>query len=108
MRIRWAVTLAATGCALLQPAHAETLRCGSSLIEAGDSSFRVVDKCGEPTAKTTMDEPVYSRDLNGNTYQSGNVRSELWRYNFGPEKFPALLKITNGTVRSISFEKSHG
>jgi hypothetical protein len=55
-----------------------------------------------------MDEPIFSRDVNGNAYQSGTVRSELWRYNFGPQRFPALLKITNGTVRSIVFEKSHG
>jgi hypothetical protein len=90
----------------MQTAHADTLRCGSSLIETGDSSFRVVDKCGEPASKTTLDEPIFSQDAHGRTYQSGSVRSELWRYNFGSQKFPATVKITNGTVRSITFEKT--
>jgi len=106
MRFRSVLTLVCAYCAFIQAAHAETLRCGSALIEAGDSVFRVVDKCGEPASKTSVDEPIYSQDANGRSYQSGSVRSELWRYNFGPQKFPATLKITNGTVRSITFEKS--
>lgn len=70
--------------------------------------FRLIDKCGEPTSRTTVDEPIYSQDANGTVYQSANVRSELWRYNFGPARLPALVKITNGIVRSITFEKSYG
>jgi len=106
MRLWSALTLAGAYCVLMQPALAESLRCGSSLIETGDTVFRVVDKCGEPSAKTTIDEPIFSQDSSGRSYQSGSVRSELWRYDFGPQKFPAILKITNGAVRSITFEKS--
>jgi hypothetical protein len=76
------------------------------LIEQGDSAARVIEKCGEPTSKTSGDEPVWSRDQNGNIYQSGSTQWELWRYNFGPGRFPALLKIAGGFVQSITFEKS--
>jgi hypothetical protein len=92
----------------MQPAHADTLRCGPYLIEQGDAAARVIEKCGEPTSKATLDEPIWSQNPNGTVYQSGTTQSELWRYNFGPNRFPAVLKITGGVVQSITFEKSYG
>jgi Protein of unknown function (DUF2845) len=108
MRLRLTLALACAACTLMQPAHAEILRCGPALIEQGDSAARVLEKCGEPTSKATVDEPVWSQGPNGTVYQSGSTQSELWRYNFGPNRFPALLKIVGGVVQSITFEKSYG
>jgi Protein of unknown function (DUF2845) len=108
MRIRLPLALACVAYALVQPAHADVLRCGTDLIEQGDSAARVVEKCGEPTSKSMLEEPVWSQYPNGTVYQSGTLQSELWRYNFGPNRFPALLKITNGVVQGISFEKNYG
>jgi hypothetical protein len=92
----------------MQPAHADILRCGPDLIEQGDSAARVIEKCGEPTSKAFVDEPIWSQAPNGTIYQSGTSQSELWRYNFGPNKFPAVLKISGGVVTAITFEKSYG
>jgi len=108
MRLRLSVALACVAYALIQSAYADILRCESGLIDQGDTAARVLEKCGEPTSKTTIEEPVWSQYPNGTVYQSGTTQSELWRYNFGPNRFPALLKITGGVVQSITFEKSHG
>jgi hypothetical protein len=105
MRFVSPLLLAIACYALVQPARADFLRCGSVLIGPGDSAAHAVEKCGEPTSKTTVDEPVWATGVNGNVYQTGTTRSEIWRYNFGPSKFPALLRVRDGAVESITFEK---
>ena len=89
-------------------AQADILRCGSVLVESGASAAFVIEKCGQPTSKTKVTEPVWARGVNGNVYQTGDTEAELWRYNFGPNKFPAVLRIVEGLVESITFEKSRG
>src|SRR4051812_1071909 len=106
MQLRWPLALACVAYLLVPSAHADILRCGSDLIEQGDSAARVIEKCGEPTSKTTLEEPIWSQGPNGTVYQSGSAQAELWRYNFGSNKFPAVLKIRDGVVQSITFEKS--
>ncbi len=108
MSLRLPLALACVAYTLTQPAHADILRCGPDLIEQGDAAARVLEKCGEPTSKTTFDVPVWSQGPNGTVYQSGTAQGELWRYNFGPNRFPAVLRITEGVVQSITFEKSYG
>lgn len=108
MPIRLTLAFACAAYTLALPAHADILRCGPDLIEQGDNAARVIEKCGEPTSKTILDEPVWSQGPNGTVYQSGTTQSEVWRYTFGPNRFPAVLKITYGVVQSITFEKSYG
>lgn len=108
MDLRLPFALACMAYTLTQPAYADALRCRSELIKQGDAAGRVVEKCGEPTSKTSVDEPIWSQGPNGTVYQSGSTHSELWRYTFGPNKFPAVLKIADGVVQSITFEKSYG
>lgn len=108
MELRLPFALACVAYMFMQPAFADNLRCGSDLIKQGDAAGRVVEKCGEPTSKSSQDEPIWSQGPNGNLYQSGTRHSELWRYNFGPNTFPAVLTIADGVVQSITFEKSYG
>ncbi len=59
-------------------AFADTLRCGSSLIQEGDTQGYVQDKCGEPDSKQTYTEPVYARarerhELRSGHHQQGRV-----------------------------------
>jgi hypothetical protein len=105
MRLVSALSFALACYAQAQVARADFLRCGSALIEPGDSAAHTLEKCGEPTSRSTTDEPVWARGVHGNVYQSGSTRSEIWRYDFGPGKFPAMLRITDGIVESITFEK---
>ena len=89
---------------VMRPAAAETLRCGSVLIEEGAQASYVLAKCGDPTSKQIIREPVYVRG-----YATGEVaETQIWRYYRGPEQFPAILKIADGIVQSIKFDKRPG
>ncbi|MDB6089346.1 MAG: hypothetical protein JWN85_2130 [Gammaproteobacteria bacterium] len=106
MRFVPALALALACYAQVQPAHADFLRCGSALIEAGDSAARTLEKCGAPTSTTTINEPVWARDVNGRVYPFLNAQLDVWRYSFGPGKFPARVRINDGIVESITFESN--
>ena len=72
--------------ALAAPAGAESMRCGSKLINIGDRTFEVLQKCGEPV----------HRDLVGYTggyYDSRELIIEEWVY--GPN---------NGMLSILTFE----
>jgi len=85
-------------------ATAGTLRCGSYLIQEGDDAFSVIDKCGEPTKRMTITQPVYASAADGGTYPTGVIaNSELWRYDRGSGSFPALITVVDGFVQSIRF-----
>ena len=105
MRVVAALSLGFACYAQVQSARADFLRCGSALIEPGDSAAYTLEKCGEPSSSTTINEPFWARGVNGNVYQSVNTRSGVWRYDFGRGKFPAMLRINDGIVESITFEK---
>ena len=88
-------------------ATADTLRCGSSLIQVGDDAFSVIAKCGKPTERMTLSEPVYASTGDFGTFPTGAVAlTELWHYDRGSEQFPVILKISDGVVQSIHFVKS--
>jgi len=87
-------------------ATADTLRCGSYLIQEGDDAFSVVAKCGEPTKRMTLAEPVYAGSDNGGTFPTGMIAyTELWRYDRGSRSFPVLIRIVDGFVQSVRFLK---
>ncbi len=102
MRIAWfsfaLVVLAST-------AHAETLRCKSSLISPGASQDYVLQKCGPPASKMEVNEPVMARRPNGTTYQVGTTTREIWRYDRSPGKFPAVMTFEEGVLKKLEFEK---
>jgi len=85
-------------------ASADTLRCGSYLIQEGDDASSVLAKCGEPTQKSTITEPVYAVSADGGTYATGEVaQTQVWRYDRGSTQFPVIVKISGDVVRSIRF-----
>jgi hypothetical protein len=81
-----------------------TLRCGSYLIQEGADAFSVLAKCGEPTERMTIAAPVYASSAGGETYSTDVVGyTQLWHYNRGPMRFPVVITIADGVVRSIRF-----
>ena len=86
-------------------AHADTLRCGSKLIQVGANQGFVTQYCGAPESKETFTEPVYVRRLDGTTYQSGETSRDVWRYKRRPGQFPAVLTFEMGVLKKIEFEK---
>ena len=102
------LVLSGLGClamAAALPAWAETLRCGSSLIQEGATQGFVEEKCGAPDSKDTYSEPVRVRRENGTSFENGTVTQDVWRYRRGQRSFPAVLTFEGGVLRRISFEK---
>jgi hypothetical protein len=97
--------LACSGLAPMQPAVADTLRCGSALIQPGDDARFVLEMCGEPSSGPTIDGAASTGDINGNVYSSrGGERAGRWRYR-RVGRFPAVVVIgDNGRVEAIEFE----
>ena len=87
------------------PAHAQSMRCGNSLIEPGATMSEVLKKCGEPQSRMQITEPVRARRPNGTTYVVGTTTSEVWRYDRGYGKFPVLLTFAEGTLERMEFER---
>jgi hypothetical protein len=69
-----------------------TFRCGSTLIELGESNYRVLDKCGLPSAKEGVGA--------ASSYASP-PGVETWIYNRGPTDFVYRLKFQDGSLVNI-------
>lgn len=85
-----------------QPAWA--LRCGNSLILEGHNKFDVLQRCGEPNFQDSRTE-LRSFALRGSpigTSQWVAVTIDEWYYNFGPNRFMALLVFENGRLIGIN------
>jgi len=95
--------------ALLQaaPADAQTLRCGSSLIQPGARQDDVLRLCGEPQERKRITEPVRTRRLDGvGMHVVGTTTREIWRYERGYGRLPAVLTFSeDGILRHLEFEK---
>jgi hypothetical protein len=90
----------------MQAALAESLRCGSVLIQTGDDARYVLEKCGEPTAPTVIHMPVLARSSYGNIYETGITRSDRWLYRRSPGQFHVVLTIgADGRVAAIEFDR---
>jgi hypothetical protein len=102
-----AVLAVSLGAAIIiaSPAFAETLRCGSSLIQPGATIGFVEEKCGAPQSKQTFTEPVMARRPNGTTYEVGTTSKDVWRYKRGSSSFPAVLTFEKGVLTKLEFEK---
>jgi len=87
------------------PALAETLRCGSSLIQTGASAGFVMEKCGAPDSRETFTEPVMARRLDGTAYEVGTTTQDIWRYKRRSGQFPAVLTFEMGVLKKLEFEK---
>ena len=102
MSMRPVITLALAcgGFTAAPAALAQTLRCGSVLIQPGDGAWYVLEKCGEPTAWTAITVPA----LYGDVYQT--TRADRWVYRRDYGQFPAVLTIgADGRVDEIEFER---
>lgn len=100
--------LACVGLAALQPAAADTLRCGAVLIEPGDDALYALEKCGEARSLATIVQPALVSGIAGNVYQIGFIPSQ-WLITREPGQFRAVLTIgADGRVETIAFERRRG
>lgn len=96
-------------------AFAYGFRCGTRLISVGDSKFRVLSRCGEPTHIETWEEERILRDFRSPKYADEetpysreplfvkqHVTIERWTYNRGALKLIRYLTFENGFLVKIT------
>jgi hypothetical protein len=89
--------------AAVSPAHA--LRCGTGVVNPGDSTLKLLHLCGQPTLKEQQSRRVLQRTydrIRGAYYDDYiSVPYEVWTYNFGPRRFIQLITIEDGKIKDI-------
>jgi hypothetical protein len=103
----------AVSCFLLST-NAAAARCGTQLINKGDSQAKILKYCGKPATKSfyhAMRHGSYPKrgedgewvenEKNYRFYGRTEVLVEDWVYNFGPNKFMRKVRFTNGIVESV-------
>lgn len=93
---------------------AQAFRCGSRLVEIGDSKWDLLNRCGQPAwVEEWMEkrwQPYYSEPFSSGRrfYVSPPVFSEFvyvtvqqWFYNFGPTQFTRILTFENNRLTRI-------
>jgi hypothetical protein len=83
-----------------------SLRCGSRVVQGGDTSESVRSKCGDPAGishQTLFRRP--SLFYGGRFFFSSDelvaVPVEIWTYNFGPRKLMHRLKFVDGILEEV-------
>jgi hypothetical protein len=91
-----------------QAAYAEdSLRCGSRLASTGDTKYKVLYLCGEPSAISDVGSMPSARTwFNGVGYYYLDppyeyIPIEVWTYNFGPNKLLRRLRFEGDELVDI-------
>lgn len=86
---------------LSQPAQAETFRCGQWIASPDMSVEELLEKCGEPTAKSVEVVDVYARTPAGGRVRTGTSTVQTWTYDRGSQSFPMVVTIVDGQIKSM-------
>ena len=81
------------------PAFADTLRCGSKIVETGMSMDEVKKYCGAPSS-TSVEE----RDVRSGNRVVGTTQFHTWRYNRMSGQATAVLEFDQQKLMSIEYE----
>ena len=100
------LVLAGAGLGAMGSAAADTLRCGSTLIEPGDDAAYAFEKCVESaSAETNTRSAWVSAANNVMLVPIGFAQSQRWRIVRAPGQFRAVLVIgADGRVEDIEFD----
>jgi hypothetical protein len=95
--------------------YADSMRCGTKLIDIGDTKADVLMRCGEPMLKEVLNSESTGKfrsesyTQSGENTDRGEIRlyneiteiDEQWTYNLGWGKFLRLVIFHGGHVDSI-------
>jgi hypothetical protein len=100
------VLLAGVGFGGMESAAADTLRCGSTLIEPGDDAVYAFEKCVESAATETNTRSAWiAAGSHEVLYPIGFAQSQRWRIVRASGQFRAVLVIgADGRVEDIEFD----
>jgi hypothetical protein len=84
----------------------ENFRCGNWIASSDMSLAELVQKCGEPTSRTTETRDVTTRNRdNGLMVKVGETHIETWTYHRGTQALPMVVTIIDGRIKSIERQK---
>jgi len=84
----------------------ETFRCGNWIASSEMSVDELVQKCGEPTSRTSEIRDVLVRNRNnGLMIKTGETQLETWTYDRGTQSAPMVVTIVDGDIKSIERQK---
>lgn len=82
------------------------LRCGSEIIQLGDSTFMVKQRCGQPAEEKvigTVSSGSYGGDRRGGSYQESNVQTTILIYDCGSNDFIYKLTFLGDSLAGIEY-----
>lgn len=92
-------------CLAVFAAPAWALRCGNDVVGVGDTTFELLEACGEPTLVERFDDRLPYRTfdtLTGEYYTDWIAQPyDVWTYNFGPRRFVQRIIIKEGKIYRI-------
>jgi hypothetical protein len=100
------LALAGAGLVGMESAAADTLRCGSTLIEPGDDAAYVLEKCFESASAETNTRSAWMAGAGHQIlYPMGFAQPQRWRIVRASGQFRAVLVIgADGRVEDIEFD----
>jgi len=96
--------LAAVTVVAVAPASAFAMRCGTHLIERGDTRLELLARCGEPTdiSRSVEEHTIAFRGDNEAVARTVRVVVDSLLYNFGPTRLMRRVDVRDGVISSIS------
>jgi hypothetical protein len=85
----------------VQPAAAETFRCGQWIASEDMTVDELLQKCGEPTTKESKVVDVYAATVAGGRNRVGTSTIETWTYDRGSQSFAMIVTIVDGEIKSM-------
>jgi hypothetical protein len=83
-------------------ALAETFRCGPWIVSEDVSVPELLEKCGEPTHKSSETLDVYGPATTGSgRVKRGTTTIETWTFDRGSQAFPMVVTIIDGKIKSM-------
>ena len=91
--------IAMLACVGVSPAFADTLRCGSKIVQTGMTMTEVKKYCGQPSSTSVED-----RDVRSGNRVVGTTQFHTWRYNRMSGQSTAVLEFDQQKLMSIKYE----
>lgn len=83
------------------PSRAQPIRCGTQLINPGDSMERVLYFCGRPDAARQWTVTIPAGDDDEGWQDAEQIPMAEWDYSQDPDEFPSKIIFRNGQVEEI-------
>ncbi len=79
----------------------DSMRCGSKLVQLGDTKIDVLASCGEPAMRDKIERSTTGGRTKKGPVEGRSTVDEQWTYNFGPQDFVYTLTFEGVELRSI-------